>query len=150
LITNHRSRTKEVVVQHTEHRDLAAVVYDLAVTPTFTWFGPPPTGPGAPFGNPSLIVFDSLRVLVGAVGVVGITFAWALIRRPNGAIGQRIRLFAETGMIFYAMITEAWRIGDYANLRLMLAVVVTVAAAWGNYLGVRYENPPPPRVVGWR
>jgi hypothetical protein len=137
-----------LAVPHTDHRGLASVIYDIAgQPPTFTWFGPPPTGPGVPFGNPSLCVFDSLRVLCFVAGAAGIVFAYMLIRRPNGAIGQRIRLLSEIGLIVYAMITEFWRFGDYANLRLVLAVVVTVAAAGGNYLGLRYENPPPLRVV---
>jgi hypothetical protein len=137
----------EVTVQ--ADRGIAALVYDLAGSPpTFTWFGPPPEGPGAPFGNPSLVVFDSLRCVCFVAGIAGIVLAWRMVRRPNGAIGQRIRLLAETGLIIYAMITEAWRFGDYANLRLVLAVLVTVGAAWGNWLGVRYEAPPPPRIDG--
>lgn len=115
--------------------------------PTFTWFGPPPTEPHVPFGGPALAVYDSLRVFCFAVGTVAICFAVVLVFRRNGAVGQRIRLVSESGLIIYVIITEAYRLGDFANLRLILGVLITAGAAWGNYLGIRYENPPP---LVWR
>ena len=123
-----------------------AAVYTLADTPHFTWFNAPPTGPGVPFGNPALVAYDSLRVLCFVAGAVGVVFAAGMSRRRGGVIGQRIRLICQVGLILYVLLTEMYRFGDYANLRLVLAVFVTVGSAWGNYLGWRYEAPPEPHL----
>jgi hypothetical protein len=125
---------------------LAEVLSDLAGPPTFTWFGPPPTGPNTPFGDPILDVFDSLRLLCFIASAVAVVFAVVLIARERGAVGQRTRLVASTLLVIGAAMTEAYRFGDYANLRLVVAVIASMALAWGNYLGIRYECPPAPRL----
>jgi hypothetical protein len=127
-------------------RWVAAFIYSLSDQPTFTWFGQPPVGPHVPFGNPALIVFDSLRVLCFVAAAAAIILGLTLLYRPHGAIGQQVRLFSSTGLVVGAAMTEAYRFGDYANLRLIVAVICLLGQAWGNYLGVRYEKPPAPRI----
>lgn len=111
---------------------------------TFTWFGTPPQGPSDPFGNPTLVVYDSMRVSCIAAVAVSTVFALVLVLRRPGTVGQRIRLASQTGFAIAAATIEIEHFGDYANMRLIFILLVSVAAAWGNYLGVRYEAPPSP------
>jgi hypothetical protein len=111
----------------------------IAGPPTFTWFGGPPQGPGVPFGNATLAVFDSMRLLCIALVAISVIFAVVLITRRCGAVGQRIRLASQAGLAALVASIEVEHFGDYANLRLVAVLLVTLGAAWGNYLGVRYE-----------
>jgi hypothetical protein len=111
----------------------------VAGPPTFTWFGGPPQGPGVPFGNATLVVFDSMRLACLALTAVSVAFAVVLIARTDGAIGQRIRLFSQVGLAILVATIEIEHFGDYANLRLVAVLLVSLGAAWGNYLGARYE-----------
>lgn len=111
---------------------------------TFTWFGDPPIGPGIPFGSPAIALYDSLRIVCFVAGAAAIAFAVVLIGRHGSAIGQRLRMACLVGGVLYACMTEAYRFGDYANLRLVLALLVTIGSAWSCYLGLRYESPAVP------
>jgi hypothetical protein len=122
-------------------RRLASAV---AGPPIFTWLGDPPQGPGVPFGNAALVVFDSMRLICLALVAVSVVFAILLIARSDGAIGQRIRLFSQAGLAILVASIVVEHFGDYANLRLIAILLVTLGAAWGNYLGVRYEAPAQP------
>lgn len=108
--------------------------------PTFTWFGGPPEGPSDPFGGPALVVYDTMRVLSLTAVAVSIVFAIVLIARPYSAVGQRIRFVSQAGLAVIAASVEIEHFGDYANFRLIFVLLVTVAAAWGNFLAVRYEK----------
>jgi hypothetical protein len=119
----------------------------IAGPPTFTWFGGPPQGPSIPFGNVTLAVFDSMRLICLALVAVSVALAVVLIVRRCGAVGQRIRLVSQAGLAVLVASIEVEHFGDYANLRLVAVLLVTLGAAWGNYLGVRYEAPAQP---DWR
>jgi hypothetical protein len=116
----------------------------IAGPPTFTWFSGPPQGPGVPFGNATLAAFDSIRLICLALVAVAVVFTVLLIARRDGAIGQRIRLFSQAGLAILVASIEVEHFGDYANLRLVAVLLITLGAAWGNYLGVRYEAPAQP------
>jgi hypothetical protein len=63
----------------------------IAGPPTFTWFGGPPQGPSIPFGNATLAVFDSMRLICLALVAVSVVFAVVLIDPPlrrSGAADQ--------------------------------------------------------------
>jgi hypothetical protein len=119
----------------------------IAGSPTFTWFGDPPQGPSVPFGNATLVFFDSVRLICLALCAVAVVFAIVLMTRRGGAVGQRIRLASQAGFAVIVATIEVEHFGDYANLQLVLVLLVALGAAWGNYLGVRYEAPAKP---GWR
>jgi hypothetical protein len=117
-------------------RDLAS---PIAGPPTFTWFGDPPQGPGVPFGNAALVVFDSMRLICLAFVAISVVFAIMLVARSDGAVGQRIRFASQAGLAILVASIEVEHFGDYANLRLIAVLLITLGAAWGNYLGIRYE-----------
>lgn len=85
-------------------------------------------------------MYDTMRILSMAAVAVAVVLAIALIARPYSAVGQRVRLVSQAGLALIVASIEVEHFGDYANLRLVFVVLVTSAAAWGNFLAVRYEK----------
>lgn len=103
-------------------------------------FLPAPSGPNTPFGSPELIVVDSLRVIVLALGVITIISTVIACTRVRTA-GQFTRFGTMALFMLTAMLTEFDHIGDYAHYRLYLHIIATVGAAWGMFSFFRFEDP---------
>jgi hypothetical protein len=108
----------------------------------------PAAGSVVPFGNATLAVFDSMRLICLALVAVSVVFAVVLIARSDAAQwGSGSGSSRRPGSRSSWRAIEVEHFGDYANLRLVAVLLVTLGAAWGNYLGVRYEAPAQP---DWR
>lgn len=105
------------------------------------WLCGPPQGPSTPFGNPELVVYDSLRVVCITAAVIIVGVAVFVVARRGRPIGQKVRYAASAGLAVIPVSVEIEHFGDYANWRLITALVALMAMAWGNYAGVRYEGP---------
>lgn len=106
------------------------------------WLCGPPQGPSTPFATPELIVYDTLRVVAIAAATGAAVAAVLMVMRPAGVAGQRIRVLASMGLLVAALTVEVEHFGDYANWRLIVILVSSMAMAWGNYAALRYERPP--------
>lgn len=112
------------------------------MTPTLAdWFSlQEPEGPRTPFGAPDLSVYDSLRVVIFALTTFTIITTFIIIKN-SVTLGQVSRIVGATGLCIVSSLTELNHLGDYANWRLGLNLVFSVAISWGYWAAVRYELP---------
>jgi hypothetical protein len=89
-----------------------------------------PDQPSQPFGTPLLAVWDTLRVLSILAGFIVLALLPTVIGRVR-THGQRAR-FIGLGIAAAVVIdTEINHIGDYASVRLALAVAAMAFSAYG-------------------
>lgn len=98
-----------------------------------------PLSPDDPFSNPTLIILDSLRVLIGVFAVLSIALIIPSIPMARN-MPTRYRLFALLLFSLYVGLTEVQRIGFYANWRLVLGTLCAVFTFMSVLLFVRFEG----------
>lgn len=100
-----------------------------------------PQGPGMPFGDSTLIVLDTIRVIILSLGgSVLLATPYAMIRTRLTA-GQSIRFGALALFLLAAMGTEFDHIGDYAHWRLVVNIFAVIGAAYGMWSHFTWEAP---------
>jgi hypothetical protein len=98
-----------------------------------------PNGPGTPFSNGWLALFDCLRV----VCVLTCLATLAVTARAYGCAqvaGQRARVIALMLFMLQAITTETEHLGDYASARLLFNLAAAVWALYGMWQ-MRQEYP---------
>lgn len=98
-----------------------------------------PDGPGTPFGNGWIALFDSVRVVcvLAALATIGFTLP-AYPKMSSG--GQRARMVALLLFTLQAITTESEHIGDYASLRLGFNLAAVLYGLYGIWQ-LRREDP---------
>lgn len=100
-----------------------------------------PSGPDTPWGNPTLCVLDTLRLIIIVLGLLCLLDTPRLIYLST-VLGQRIRILACTLFSIVAILTEYNHIGDYAHWRLAVNLIATVCMSWGYWSFQRWETGP--------
>lgn len=98
-----------------------------------------PNGPGTPFGNGWLALFDVLRIvcILTCLLTLGVT---ARVYGELGASGQRARVHALMLFMLQAVTTESEHLGDYASARLLFNLAAALWALYGMWQ-MRQEYP---------
>lgn len=100
-----------------------------------------PNGPDLPFGDPTLIILDSVRVAIISVGLITTLFIPLAMYRVRNSLGQLTRVAVLALFMLAAMGTEVSHFGDYAHWRLFLNIFATVGAGWGLWSLFAWETP---------
>ena len=100
-----------------------------------------PSGPNKPWGNDTLVVLDSLRLLIMILGVMILLSTPMIIHRAT-VLGQKVRILGCSLFSLVAILTEYNHFGDYAHWRLAVNLIATVCTAWGYWSFQRWETGP--------
>lgn len=100
-----------------------------------------PHGPDTPFGNPALVVIDSVRIVVilCAAAIVGTSLWASAANRVEAA--QRGRFYGMCALALSVGTTETVHLGDYASYRLVLNIVGVGLSLWGVVSFLRESRP---------
>lgn len=100
-----------------------------------------PGGPSTPFGNPALVVIDSVRVVVMlcAALIVGTSLWASCANRVEAA--QRGRFYGMSALALSVGTTETVHLGDYASYRLVLNMMGVGLSLWGVVSFIREPRP---------
>jgi uncharacterized protein YhhL (DUF1145 family) len=98
-----------------------------------------PLTPDDPFGNPLLVLLDSIRVFIAVLA--GISLLMLIPSLPMARnLPTRYRLICLMLFSIYMLTTEIQRIGFYANWRIMLAVLCAAMTFVSVLLFIRFEG----------
>jgi hypothetical protein len=108
-----------------------------------------PSGPDDPFGNPTIVVLDCLRILIVLCGVLTVLLTIPALPM-TWSITQKYRIGCIALFSIYVSMTEIQRIGDYANWRLLLGAVCSIWAVSSMFAFIRFEgNPDAVKWASW-
>lgn len=90
-----------------------------------------PDGPSSPFGDPYLLIIDSVRLGTIILAAVVVCLSVVAMRRLDNPQGTRFLSLAVFALV--ACLTEIDHFGDYASYRLLLNVVACALGVYGTW-----------------